>query len=234
MVTKDDLIYELENEIGRFATPLIETPDESNLKRFRAMTVIKSELESLPLTDEQVEMLMSFYKPLQNIEAFWTNPMRQNGDKNVSEVVADYLMEGLSKYRCSKLHNNAMIEHENYFARIKKLPPQQIIEVAYEMVLKDEILSILADLNHSMDGRTVEILLSTQNPIDSIYQEWLGGNQPLRDMLKSTMASFVEQSENKLLRDYQNGAELPEYLVKRFDDMVLDNSDYELTEGFEP
>jgi len=240
MATKDDLLEKLENEIHLFAVPPSEAADDFYLKRIGAMTAIKGELGNLPLTDEQVEMLMSFDNPLFGIEAVWTDPLRDIGEKSVSEAVAVYLIEAVSQYRRTLLYGKMKAEYDKYLAEVieylaktNEISPIRLVNEAHEMAQKQSILLILED-DTAIDDRMVEILLSTEYPLDGIYQEWLDNDLSTKDMLLETMDGFVYQREKDLLCDYQNGEELPEYLMKRFDDMAQGDFNGDLTEDLEP
>lgn len=86
-----------------------------------------------------------------------------------------------------KLVNKIHEEHEQFLAKIEKLPPKEIICKAYEITCREEIVNILENTEFS-DIITTR-LLELPNPIGILYDEWLhmdcGFYEIFEDMIRN-------------------------------------------------
>lgn len=81
--------------------------------------------------------------------------------------------------------NRISQEYEDFLAETAKKTPQEIIDKAYEIAIKNDIVEIME--NHLF--KEVNKLSDIQNPLHYLYIEWLGTNYFHTDDL---IASIVE------------------------------------------
>ena len=81
-------------------------------------------------------------------------------------------------------------EQKEYKERIAKLPPQKIIEKAYEIYHREEIASILEF--EEFDEDALLFFLSTPYIIDVLYTEWLDADCGVTEMLTDFIQRCVE------------------------------------------
>ena len=237
MATMQDLIDKLDDELHSIAVPPSEASGET-AERFGNLCVIKNTLAKIPLTDEQVNMLAYMPKPLESIEAVWRDPSRDN--QTIAEAVADYLIEAAPQYRRGLLFDKMSNELDRYLAdamsslaKTGEISTADFVSVSYEVTLKQEIL-MLFDNDDAINDRMIEILLATKQPLDGIYQEWLGNDLSVEDVLLEMLDSFIYNSEKDLRSQYEYGGKLPDYIVERFERTAQTGPDDEVSEDLEP
>lgn len=234
MPTKQDLIEKAEEEVRLFAVPPSEVKPEDvgYTEKLGCMVAIKTELDRIPLTPEQVDALAAAPNLLASIEGKWSAVR----NKTVSDVVADYLPRAVADYRGKQLYGKAEKEYQERVSEVKSLPPDEIVRAAYELVMKENLLMILdsADLTEEQ----VDVLLATDYSLDAMYQEWLGNDHSFLDMLRDTMCEFVDKQRNYLLRSFQEGKQVPEHMRERLETMMepafSDSREHEIASGMEP
>ena len=86
------------------------------------------------------------------------------------------------------LYEKAQKEYNDLIAELKELPSEQVIERAYEKVIKENILCILEDSQR--DQKEAKALYLEKYPLDRAYQDWLksdvSGTAMLRDSIDDT------------------------------------------------
>ncbi|WDV44079.1 DUF3848 domain-containing protein [Clostridiaceae bacterium M8S5] len=88
-------------------------------------------------------------------------------------------------------------ELETRLQEISQLHPEGIIDRAYEITVKQELVMIIE--NEEIDKRTFEVLDKLECPLSSIYTEWLENDCSMLDDLKSTITETAEQMEDQLV-----------------------------------
>lgn len=91
----------------------------------------------------------------------------------------------------AKVYEKMSAEYDALLEEIKKMPPQDIIDNAYQIVMKQDILCLID--NHCLNEPQLRLLLESQLPLDDLYQEWLE--------VDCTYLEDMEQS----ITDYLNG-----------------------------
>ena len=232
-----DLVEKMEDELRPYAIPLSEASNEQ-IDRFNELSDIKYVLERMPLTDEQVIMLAYLPQLLENIEALRLDPERDN--QTVAEAVADYLIGAAPQYRNGLLHDKIRAEREKYLAgvidslmKMDEISVSDFLSMAYEATLKQEIYLLLGN-SDAMDDRMVALLLSSEQPLDGIYQEWIGNDLSIEDALLETVDGFLYNCEKDMRSRYEYGGKLPDYIVERFENAAQTEPDDELSEDLEP
>ena len=77
---------------------------------------------------------------------------------------------------------------------------QQIIELAYELTIKEDLLSIFENTDFSQEE--AKALYSQKYPLDSLYQEWLSNDLTYMDQLRETVDDKIK-SAVKEMKDKQ-------------------------------
>ena len=111
------------------------------------MLAIKSELENIPLSDTQRDMLLAMDNVLEQAWTFRNTPVpdRCMDPENISEVVYYFLQDKGAGYRADLLYNRAKAEFDARMEEIAALPPKEILGCAYEKVIKEEFLCQMED-----------------------------------------------------------------------------------------
>ena len=96
------------------------------------------------------------------------------------------------------LYQKAKKEFDRFNADLKNHDAEYVMGKAYELVIKEEILSCLECDNISSDN--AKILFKQKEPLESIYQEWLKNDYSIVESIKDTIddkASRLFRIENR-------------------------------------
>ena len=70
------------------------------------------------------------------------------------------------------LYEKVQAEHDDFIAKMKCKPADEIIESAYQIVIKDEITVFCRDCSPRLTDRQFEALLSSKNALYEIFEQW--------------------------------------------------------------
>ena len=97
------------------------------------------------------------------------------------------------------LYEKATKEQEVYVEHLKRLPPEQIIDKAYEKVMRDDILMTFED-DYLSDKQIAE-LIKLDYPLLACYNEWMDTDYSHMEMLRDTIDDYtkrlVEENEQQ-------------------------------------
>ena len=97
------------------------------------------------------------------------------------------------------LWEKAAKEQSDYIEHLKTLPPEQIIDRAYEKVMRDDILMSFED-DYLSDKQVAE-LIKLDYPLSACYDEWMDKDVSHMEMLRDTIDSYakrlVEENEEQ-------------------------------------
>lgn len=94
-----------------------------------------------------------------------------------------------------KLIDKIHEEQKQYLAGIAKLPPNKIIDKAYEICYRNEFVCILESTE--FDDETMAVLANTPNVLDVLYDEWLKTDVSVCDMLEDVVREFVREEKQR-------------------------------------
>lgn len=163
------------------------------------MLSIKSELENIPLCDIQRDMLLAMENVLEQAWTFRSTsvPGRCMNPENISEVVYYFLQDKGAEYRSGLLYDRAKAEFDARMEEITALPTKEILDHAYEKVIKEEFLCLLED---GLDEWETDTLLTYSQPLAALYTEWMGNEYPYLDHIRDTLEDAVRKQEAELRR----------------------------------
>ena len=88
------------------------------------------------------------------------------------------------------LYEKMSNEQKDFVENLKHLPPEKIIQSAYEKVMRDDILMLFDD--DFLDTKQTKALLKLEYPLSACYDEWLKNDCTYMDMLRDTVDDFSE------------------------------------------
>lgn len=95
-----------------------------------------------------------------------------------------------------KVFEKMQRELDTFIADIKTKPSADMIEFAYELVYKEDILQSfdfeLTD-NYPLTNEQAKALLAMKYPLDYLYQEWLDYDNSALDMLRESNHFAIEK-----------------------------------------
>lgn len=90
-----------------------------------------------------------------------------SGDK-LSELRKDYI----HKNRDLQLYKKVQDEYDKFIADMKKETAEIIIESAYEIVSKENIVMYCEEYPLNLSDKEFDALMSSKNTLDEVYREW--------------------------------------------------------------
>jgi hypothetical protein len=81
-------------------------------------------------------------------------------------------------------------EFDAFIADIKTKSPNEIVNAAYEIVYKEEILSMF-EIDGAFNDKQSLAILKTKNALDYLYNEWLDYDGSVIDTLKDCVENSL-------------------------------------------
>lgn len=98
------------------------------------------------------------------------------------------------------LYDKMKAELDRFIAELKTRTPEQIIELAYELTIKEDLLSVFENTDFTQEE--ARALNNQKYPLDSLYQEWLSNDLTYMDQLRETVDDKIK-SAVKEMKDKQ-------------------------------
>lgn len=161
-------------------------------------------------SNSELEYLLKFESPLEVVADEWC---ARNED--ISDM--SFVMEGLldkqdalniyplmqntaaptqeapmsaAVYPQDQLYERMSAEYDDFLEELKTKPPGKIIEAAYEKVFKEDILMTFESGGFSDEQITA--LLALEEPLDSLYRDWLDTDASYMDILRDSIDSAAD------------------------------------------
>lgn len=200
MATRDSILYRIDTELAELEenTHFVKR-DEKYFSNLNIKTAFRNALYNIPLSDRMAELLDEKDNILNNILDYWAlHDFESLGlDRDdFYEIINTYLEELDYEDRDSKLYERASAEYAEFIKDLEQKTPQEIMDAAYEIVLKADILCLLE--SHDMDKKEINVLLTLEKPLDSIYTKWMDSDHSHMDMLQQTMDDLIDEQEQNL------------------------------------
>lgn len=100
-----------------------------------------------------------------------------------------------------KVWEKMQAELDRFIAELKTKSPDEIIESAYELTYKEDILQSFdfeLDGNCPLSNEQAKALLSLKHPLDYLYQEWLDYDDSVLDTLRQRNALAIKKQTEYL------------------------------------
>lgn len=132
-------------------------------------------LKSLILADKQRQLMLS---------------TETNYESEVTDAMVDYN---------ELLYKKVQAEYDTFIEEIKKQPSENVIERAYEIVTKQNMVVIIQESN--LTPVEAKSLYREKYPLDRMYREWLDTDvsemQMLKDSIDDTAKTAVKELKEK-------------------------------------
>lgn len=108
-------------------------------------------------------------------------------------------------YQINDLIKKISNEHEELIDGFLKKAPQEIIDSAYEIHIKNEITTFVENFNLGLSQKQINALMSSKNTLDEIYDNWISSDtynafEDIEFCIKDTsepIISYQERSSKK-------------------------------------
>ena len=100
-----------------------------------------------------------------------------------------------------QLYNKMSAEFEKFKEELLNSSPQEVLDRAYEYIIKDDI--VLSLENSDLTASRADALLKSENSIDEVYDAWMESESSHMDEIREVLDSAAES----LIRDAQHQRE---------------------------
>lgn len=101
----------------------------------------------------------------------------------------------------NKLYERMQLEYNDYLNSLMEASPKEIIDNSYQIVVKDEMVSMFIPESERYDIEDIKVLSKTKKPLEELYQDWLSCdvniNQVLDDSIQLSFDNIREVQKNK-------------------------------------
>ena len=97
----------------------------------------------------------------------------------------------------NKLYEKMKNELNELKTELKSKPPDEIIQSAYELATKEDILTIF-EVEENFELKDYKALLKTKKPLEYLYQEWLNYDGSEMDSIRNSVDFAIEKQVNYL------------------------------------
>lgn len=200
MATKDSILDRIDAELAELEenTPFAKR-DEAYFSNLHIKTAFRNVLYNTPFTERIAGLLSEKDNILHDMLEYWAQldfekPKLERSD--FYEITYKYLEEVDFDDRNSQLYERASAEYAGFIENLRRKTPKEIIDAAYEITLKEDILCLLE--SHNMSKKEINILLTLENPLESIYNEWMDNDHSHMEALQQTMDDMIDVHEHNL------------------------------------
>lgn len=94
------------------------------------------------------------------------------------------------------LYEKVQAEYDDFIEELKRMTPEQVIEKAYEKVIKEDLVT---EIQHeSLEQTEAKALYREKYPLDRLYQEWLDTDVSYMDLLKDSIDDTAKKAVKEM------------------------------------
>lgn len=98
-----------------------------------------------------------------------------------------------------KLYAKMTAEQDKYRKWLLSLPPQEILDHAYEYSVREDVMCSLEDTD--LDGRDARALLKSPSPLGDIYKDWQKRDptymEDIRDTILDRARKIIQREQEQ-------------------------------------
>ena len=228
MAVKEDALRKMDQEIVEFFRSFDTEADQEAVEKLQHYTLLRSELENIPLNPPQIDAMCQCDSLLKVADAY-SSYVKTKGSPDYTELARFFIDKVYHNARYTLLLERMQHENEDYHDSLLSQPPKEIIDSAYEMAMKNDI--VLSVENDSLSPPQIDALLTLEYPLDAIYHEWLDTDASYMEMLSDSMKNLIED-QIKILQQRDDGmiGETPSVDIQVWEAMYNNPAEYEDSE----
>lgn len=100
-----------------------------------------------------------------------------------------------------KLYDKLQNEFKNFIEEVQKKEPKEIVDSAYQIAIKEELVGIFFPQEDKYDIEEIKALNKLPDPLEELYQGWMdcdgGIHTVLEDSVSLTLEDVLEQQKEK-------------------------------------
>ncbi len=197
MAEKTDIIRKLDQEIEGFIESGKAQSADLRIKKLEYYTALQNGIDIMPLNPPQIDALARCDKLLETADRVYDfHAGKDETQPDYTALCFWYVDDVYQTERMKLLRYKTARDMTEYKNSLMKLPPEKIMDSAYEFTMKNE-LYLLVDAGE-LPARQVDTLLTYEHPLEELYAEWLDCDLSFDDVLRDSIQLAVEKQEDYL------------------------------------
>lgn len=96
-----------------------------------------------------------------------------------------------------KLYEKMQKEYNDFIEEMKNNEPQFIVNNAYQIVIKEELVAMFYPESEQYDIDEIKALNKTKNPLEELYQGWMDSDAGLHSVLEDNVFDTIEEIQKE-------------------------------------
>ena len=96
-----------------------------------------------------------------------------------------------------KLYEKMEKEFRDFIEEIKNNEPEVIVNSAYQIVIKEELVSMFYPESEQYDIEEIKALNKTKNPLEELYQGWMDSDAGIHSVLEDNVSDTIEDIQKE-------------------------------------
>ena len=92
-----------------------------------------------------------------------------------------------------KLYEKMQNEYNDFIEEMKNNEPQFIVNNAYQIVIKEELVAMFYPESEQYDIDEIKALNKTKNPLEELYQGWMDSDAGIHSVLEDNVSDTIEE-----------------------------------------
>ncbi len=96
-----------------------------------------------------------------------------------------------------KLYEKMQNEYNDFIEEMKNNEPQFIVNNAYQIVIKEELVAMFYPESEQYDIDEIKALNKTKNPLEELYQGWMDSDAGIHSVLEDNVSDTIEEIQKE-------------------------------------
>lgn len=96
-----------------------------------------------------------------------------------------------------KLYEKMQKEYNDFVEEMKNNEPQFIVNNAYQIVIKEELVAMFYPEFEQYDIDEIKALNKTKNPLEELYQGWMDSDAGIHSVLEDNVSDTIEEIQKE-------------------------------------
>lgn len=125
----------------------------------------------------------------------------------------------------TRLYEKMAQENEEYLAKMKTKPAEEIINSAYQIAWRENVLLLFED-STELNPRQLQLLVDLSSPLATLYDEWLSEDSSELGALRDSISSYATHQINQEMDQLYSDPKTPMY-KKNLAEAIMCGEQYE-------
>lgn|GEM_PF-6528609 len=217
MPDKTTILQKADSELEQlFENTPVEARDNDFFGELEIKTAFRNNLSKAELPDRILELLEQKDGLLHGLMDYWAGLDFEKMDidrGDIDEVIELYTDHVDYEDKDQRLYDRMNRELNDFLDELRGKTPQEIIDAAFAIVIRQDILLLFDD--HDFEKRQLDVLLTLEKPLSCLYEAWFDSDASYMEQLREVVEGVMDEQETHLtLHNYDRKVSPP--LVQEF------------------